>query len=76
MYSHIIKTLRPWSVDSLNGGSTDEPKKAPVNKKNWSQIGKILKSHIFASNRPTERSLLSIETIIIMLCVTHQPFWT
>ncbi len=38
--------FRPWSVDSLNGGSTDELKKAAVEKKNWSEIGKILKFHI------------------------------
>ena len=29
----IGRLLRPWSVESLNGGSTDELKKAPVEKK-------------------------------------------
>ena len=35
---HEITALRPWSVDSLNGGSTDALKKAPVEKRNWSFV--------------------------------------
>ncbi len=46
-----MKPLRPLLVDSLNGGSTDGLQKAPVEKKNWPKIGKVLKCHI----RPTER---------------------
>ncbi len=46
------KKTRPQSVDSWDGGSTDGlKKKAAVERK----IGKILKSHIFASIGPTER---------------------
>ena len=43
--------MRPLSVDSLNGGSTDAFKKAPVEKK----LVKQIKCHIFASIRATER---------------------
>ena len=42
-------------MDSWDGGSTDELKKAAVGKKYWQKIGKILTFHIFASVRPTER---------------------
>ena len=31
--SKPLHSLRPWSVDSLNGGSIDALKKAPVAKK-------------------------------------------
>ena len=46
--------IRPWSVDSLNGGSTDALKKAPVEKKIMVKIWYV---HIFASTciRSTEK---------------------
>ncbi len=44
----MTKTLdiRPGSVDSLNGGSTDALKKAPVEKKNWSKFGRFISLHL------------------------------
>ncbi len=36
---NYVHNLRPWSVDSLNGGSTDALKKAPVEKKNGQNLG-------------------------------------
>ena len=42
---HLSRTVRPGSVDSLNGGSTDAMKKAPVEKKNGHPL--------FLRNQPT-----------------------
>ena len=47
--------VRPWSFDSRVGGSTDELKKAAVEKKICKKFAEVLKCHIFASIRPTDK---------------------
>ena len=68
--------LRPQSVDSWDGGLTDELKKAAVGKK----IGKILKFHIFASIGPTENGVGEVISFdwnhsYYVLCYISRLFW-
>ncbi len=68
-----IFILRPLSVDSLNGGSTDVLQKAPVEKKNWPKNWKNLKCHIFAPIGPTER--YDSSRLILGMFVTNGSFF-